>query len=130
MKSNRKYAINSMRHPKIKNSTEGHVSTILAAQLTSRPMAWSEEYSDTVIGQLRGDAVSGDNVRSYYVEDILEKKSYTHTRVIQSRKHEMERKTRKCNLPGGGNKYILLGLENAKYRFLRNYLGNRFDHWN
>ncbi|WP_301883217.1 hypothetical protein [Dialister invisus] len=42
----------------------------------------------------------------------------------------MERKTRKCDLASGGNEYMLPGLESAKYRSLRNYLGNGFDHWN
>ena len=116
-----------MRHPEIKSSTEGHVSSILAARLTSRPMTWSEECSNT-IGQLRGYAASGGNVQNY-VEEILEKKSHTHTQAIQLRKNEMERKTRKCDLASGGNEYMLPGLESAKYRSLRNYLGNEFDHW-
>ena len=94
-----------MRYPEIKSSTEGHVSTILAARLTSRPMAWSD------------------------VEEILEKKSHAHTQAMQLRKNGIERKTRKCDLASGGNEYMLPGLESAKYRSLRNYLGNGFDHW-
>ena len=65
-----------------------------------------------------------------YVEEILEKKSHAHTQAIQLRKNEMEQKTRKCDLASGGNEYMLPGLESAKYRSLRNYLGNGFDHWN
>ena len=128
IKRNWEHAVNSMRYPEIKSSTEGHVSSILAARLTSRPMAWSEECSNT-IGQLRGYAASGGNVRNY-VEEILEKKSHAHTQAIQLRKNGMERKTRKCDLASGGNEYMLPGLESAKYRSLRNYLGNGFDHWN
>ena len=127
MKRNWEYGVNSMRHPEIKSSTEGHVSTILAARLTSRPMTWSEECSNT-IGQLRGYAASGGNVQNY-VEEILEKKSHAHTQAIQLRKNGMERKTRKCDLASGGNEYMLPRLESAKYRSLRNYLGNEFDHW-
>ena len=41
----------------------------------------------------------------------------------------MERKTHKCDLASGGNEYMLPGLESAKYRSLRNYLGNGFDHY-
>ena len=62
-----------------------------------------------------------DNVRNY-VEEILEKKSHAHTQAIQLRKNGMERKR--------GNEYMLPGLESAKYRSLRNYLGNGFDYWN
>ena len=86
-----------MRYPEIKSSTKGHVSSILAARLTSRPMAWSEECSNT-IGQLRGCAASGGNVRNY-IEEILEKKSHAHTQAIQLRKNGMERKR--------GNEYML-----------------------
>ena len=112
-----------MRYPEIKSSTEGHVSSILAARLTSRPMAWSEECSNT-IGQLRGYAASGGNVRNY-VEEILEKKSHAHTQAIQLRKNGMERKTHKCDLASGGNEYMLAGIGKCQIPVFKELFGQR-----
>lgn len=56
----------SVKNPHIGCSAEGHVSHILAARLSSRPMAWSLKGADNMAG-MRAVKANGESVHEHYL---------------------------------------------------------------
>lgn len=57
---------NGVRHPGIGCSAEGHVSHILAARLSSRPMAWSLQGAENMAA-MRVAVANGESIRKQYL---------------------------------------------------------------
>jgi len=58
---------NAVRHPHIGCSAEGHVSHILAARLSSRPMAWSLQGAEKM-AKMRVAKANGESISKQYLE--------------------------------------------------------------
>ncbi len=56
----------SVKHPDVGCSAEGHVSHILSARLSSRPMAWSSEGVSSM-ASMRAVRANGESVRTHYL---------------------------------------------------------------
>jgi hypothetical protein len=56
----------SVNHPHVGCSAEGHVSHILSARLSSRPMAWSRKGAEKMAG-LRAVKANGESIREHYL---------------------------------------------------------------
>ncbi len=54
-----------IKHPEVGCSAEGHVSHILAARMSSRPMAWSIDGGDHM-AQMRAIRANGEAVKEHY----------------------------------------------------------------
>ena len=57
---------NGVKHPGIGCSAEGHVSHILAARLSSRPMAWSLQGAENMAA-MRVAVANGESIRKQYL---------------------------------------------------------------
>lgn len=55
-----------VKHPHVGCSAEGHVSHILAARMSSRPMAWSSQGADNM-AQMRAIRANGETVKEHYL---------------------------------------------------------------
>ena len=55
-----------VEHPEVGCSAEGHVSHILAARMSSRPMAWSVAGAENM-AQMRAIRANGDSVKEHYL---------------------------------------------------------------
>ena len=56
----------SVKNPQVGCSAEGHVSHILAARLSSRPMAWSLKGADNM-ASMRAVKANGESVYEHYL---------------------------------------------------------------
>lgn len=56
----------SVKHPDVGCSAEGHVSHILSARLSSRPMAWSTKGAGNM-ASMRAVRANGESVRAHYL---------------------------------------------------------------
>jgi hypothetical protein len=56
----------AVKNPHVGCSAEGHVSHILAARLSSRPMAWSEQGAEKM-ARMRAIKANGESVREHYL---------------------------------------------------------------
>ena len=57
---------NGISHPHVGCSAEGHVSHILSARLSSRPMAWSKEGAEKMAA-IRATKANGESVQDHYM---------------------------------------------------------------
>jgi hypothetical protein len=60
----------AVKHPHIGCSAEGHVSHILAARLSSRPMAWSLKGSENMAA-MRAVKANGESVKKHYLSSRM-----------------------------------------------------------
>jgi len=55
-----------VKHPEVGCSAEGHVSHILSARMSSRPMAWSSAGAEGMV-QIRAVKANGEKVKDHYL---------------------------------------------------------------
>jgi hypothetical protein len=55
-----------VKHPEVGCSAEGHVSHVLSARMSSRPMAWSSAGAESMT-QLRAVRANGESVKEHYL---------------------------------------------------------------
>jgi len=55
-----------VKHPEVGCSAEGHVSHVLSARMSSRPMAWSAAGADSM-AQMRAVRANGESVKEHYL---------------------------------------------------------------
>lgn len=57
---------NGVKYPEVGCSAEGHVSHILSARLSSRPMAWSQQGAENMAA-IRAVRANGESVKDHYI---------------------------------------------------------------
>ena len=55
-----------VKHPEVGCSAEGHVSHILSARMSSRPMAWSSSGAESM-AQMRAVRAGGESIKEHYL---------------------------------------------------------------
>lgn len=78
----------SVKHPDVGCSAEGHVSHILSARLSSRPMAWSTKGTENM-ASMRAVRANGESVREHYM--ALKEPPAAITELDQEVKRELRR---------------------------------------
>ena len=53
-------------HPEVGCSAEGHVSHVLSARMSSRPMAWSPAGAECMV-QIRAVRANGESIKEHYL---------------------------------------------------------------
>ena len=76
-----------VKHPEVGCSAEGHVSHVLSARMSSRPMAWSVTGAEKMI-QMRTVRANGQSVKEHYLADRKETPMIELRQVV---KREMKR---------------------------------------
>ena len=105
-----------VKHPHVGCSAEGHVSHILSARLSSRPMAWSLKGAGNMAG-IRAIKANGESVHEHYMASI--EMPPTLIELNQEVKKELVRvKERMLGKESVNN----IPLFNGKYNFTRNAL--------
>ena len=100
IKNNWKSIQNGVVNPQVGCSAEGHVSHILSARLSSRPMAWSRQGAESM-ASIRAVRANGESVKDHCI--AMSPPSPMIFELKQQVKKEMERLVRKRNL---GKEYL------------------------
>lgn len=112
----------AVKHPHIGCSAEGHVSHILAARLSSRPMAWSLTGAEKMAA-MRAVKANGESVREHYlssckpVTPIVELKEVVRKELKQLRQTGLLGKEYLNNVP------LFHGMDNLTRRALKGLNG-------
>ena len=102
---------NGVQNPHVGCSAEGHVSHILSARLSSRPMAWSKQGAEKM-ASIRSVRANGESVKDHYL--AMCRPAPVIVELKEQVKKELKRLSRKRNLgreslnnvpiySGGGN---------------------------
>lgn len=97
-------------------SAEGHVSHVLSARLSSRPMAWSETGADQM-AKLRAMKANGISIKEYVLQQA--KQNLTLTKAVQYAIPAQREKLRKVSGEVFGNMPALQGSTMYLRRLLR-----------
>lgn len=84
---------NGVNHPHVGCSAEGHVSHILSARLSSRPMAWSKQGAEKMAA-IRATKANGESVQEHYL--AMQGQAPTIVELKAVAQKELKRLRRKC----------------------------------
>ena len=107
-----------LKHPEVGCSAEGHVSHILSARMSSRPMAWSSSGAESM-AQMRAVRASGGSVKEHYL--ARQEEAPIIVELNQTVKKELKRLQNK-NLFVGKEDFYNIPLFNGSGNFTRKVL--------
>lgn len=107
-----------LKHPEVGCSAEGHVSHILSARMSSRPMAWSSSGAESM-AQMRAVRASGGSVKEHYL--ARQEEAPIIVELNQTVKKELKRLQNK-NLFVGKEDFYNIPLFNGPGNFTRKVL--------
>jgi len=107
-----------LKHPEVGCSAEGHVSHILSARMSSRPMAWSSSGAESMV-QMRALRASGGSVKEHYLAG--QEQAPVIFELKQAMKKEIKRLQNK-NLLVGKEDFNNIPLFNGPDNFTRKVL--------
>jgi len=111
------------KNPHVTCSAEGHVSHILAARLSSRPMAWSVTGAERM-SAMRSTRANGESIREHYLASqkpapvIIELKQVVHEEMKRIRQKRLRGKEYRNNVPlfRGGSSHTRFALKELNKR--------------
>jgi hypothetical protein len=106
-----------LKHPEVGCSAEGHVSHILSARMSSRPMAWSSSGAESMV-QMRAVRAGGGSVKEHYL--ARQEESPVIVELKQAVKKELKRLQNK--VPIGKEDFYNIPLFNGPNNFTRKVL--------
>ena len=112
-----------VKYPHVTCSAEGHVSHILAARLSSRPMAWSVTGAERM-SAIRSTRANGESIREHYLARqkpapvISELKQVVHEEMKRIRQKRLRGKEYRNNVPlfRGGSSHTRFALKELNKR--------------
>jgi len=107
-----------LKHPEVGCSAEGHVSHILSARMSSRPMAWSSSGAEAMV-QMRALRAGGGSVKEQYL--TRQEEAPVIVELKQVVKKELKRLQNK-NLLVGKEDFYNIPLFNGPNNFTRKVL--------
>ena len=107
-----------LKHPEVGCSAEGHVSHILSARMSSRPMAWSSSGAESMV-QMRALRAGGGSVKEHYL--ARQEEAPVIVELKQAVKKELKRLQNK-NLLVGKEDFCNIPLFNGPDNFTRKVL--------
>lgn len=107
-----------VKHPEVGCSAEGHVSHVLSARMSSRPMAWSSAGAEGMT-QIRAVKANGESVKEHYLAG--QEETPVIVELKQAVKKELKRLQNKKSIgkENAGNIPLLNGPDNLTRKALR-----------
>jgi len=107
-----------VKHPEVGCSAEGHVSHVLSARMSSRPMAWSASGAEGMT-QIRAIRANGESVKEHYLAGQEEAPVIVELRQAVKKELKRLQNKRPIGKEDAGNIPLLNGPDNLTRKALR-----------
>jgi hypothetical protein len=108
----------AVKHPHVRCSAESHVSHVLSARLSSRPMAWSLKGSENMAA-MRAVKANGESVKEHYLASRTSAAPIVELKVIVQKELKRLRQTSLLGKEYLNNVPLFSGVDNLTRRALK-----------